>query len=155
MNTSGWRAPSLGHRLFPGARAATAALCALACTIQLVGCASQAAPPDVAADRYAGPPIHLEEDSSGHIIVVESPSGGWSITLDGVYEAFQRRDAFITIMRPNPLGMHTQAVVEQRLATFVPTNVPLRVVARVLPYSVKIEDDKPYSVTPISPSQAD
>lgn len=154
MNTCGRRVSSSGHRLFAGARGATAALCALAFAIQIVGCAGQAAPPDVTADRYAGPPIYLEEDSSGHVIVVESPSGGWAITIDGVYEAFERRDAYITIMRPNPLGMHTQAIVEQRLATFVPTNVPLRVLARTIPYTVKVDRDVPYSVAPISPSQA-
>lgn len=154
MNTSGRRAPDLGHRLLAGARAATAALCALACAIQFVGCAGRAAPPDVSADRYAGPPVRLEADTSGHVIVVESPSGGWAITLDGVYEAFQRRDAFITIMRPNPLGMHPQAVVEQRLATFVPTSTPVRVLARVIPYSVKIEDDQSYTVVPTPPIPA-
>lgn len=144
-----------GHRALVAARAATLAIGALACASQLVGCASQAAPPDVSADRYAGPPIRLEADPSGHLIVVESHSGGWSITLDGVYDAFQRRDAFITIMRPNPLGMHTQAVVEQRIATFVPTSTPIRVLARVIPYTVKIDDDQPYSPTPIGPSAAD
>lgn len=140
-----------GHRFFVAARAATMSLCALAAATQFVGCASQAAPPDVSADLYAGPPVHLAQDPSGQIIVFESPSGGWAITLDGVYDAFQRRDAFVTVMRPNPLGMHTQAVVEQRIATFVPSTTPLRVLARVVPYSVKIDPDQPYVVVPISP----
>ncbi len=154
MNTPGTRTPQrsalVRGRFFVAARAAT--LCALAAATQFVGCASQAAPPDVSADRYAGPPIHLAQDPSGQIIVVESPSGGWAITLDGVYDAFQRRDAFITVMRPNPLGMHTQAVVEQRIATFVPSNIQLRVLARVVPYTVKIDPDQPYVEAPISPA---
>lgn len=152
MNTSGRRAQRLGQRLFPGARAAT--LCAIACATHLVGCAGHATPPDTTADRYVGPPIHLEDDPSGQVIVVESPSGGWAITLDGVYDAFERRDAFVTIMRPNPLGLHTQAIVEQRLATFVPAGTTLRVLARTVPYSVKVDKEQPYSVAPISPTQA-
>lgn len=80
----------------------------------------------------------------GHIIVVEAPSGGWLVTLDGVYEAFGRRDAYITIQRPNPLGMHTQAIVEQHVATFVPTSTPIRVLARVVDYSVKPDTETPH-----------
>lgn len=139
MNTLGRRSP------VAVARAIAAVLCAAAGATQIFGCASRAAPPDVAADRYAGPPIHLEADPLGHIVVIEAPSGGWSVTLDGVYDAFKSREVFITIMRPNPLGLHTQAVVEQRIATFVPTTMELRVFARVAPYAVKPDEDQLYT----------
>ncbi len=90
MNTLGRRSP------VAVARAIAAVLCAAAGATQIFGCASRAAPPDVAADRYAGPPIHLEADPLGHIVVIEAPSGGWSVTLDGVYDAFKSREVFIT-----------------------------------------------------------
>ena len=117
---------------------------AIAFTPYIVGCAGAAAAPESVSDAYVGPPMRVEKDPMGHIVVIESPTGGWLATLDGVYEGFQRRDAYISLQRPNPLGFHSQALVEQRVATFVPNSMPLRDYARVIDFSVRPDTATPF-----------
>lgn len=81
---------------------------------------------------YSGPPIAIDSSGREHVLVLSAPSAGWSFTLDMVRESRRRQDLYVTIRRPNPLYEYAQVVVEQRLASPVPTSQPVAVYARVL-----------------------
>lgn len=93
------------------------------------GCAGRSAVQDSAP--YAGPPIEIDSAGPTHHVVMHAPTSGWAFTLDRVDEVRGGREAFVTIRRPNPAMIYSQAIVEQRIGTGVPATTTLRVLARV------------------------
>jgi hypothetical protein len=86
----------------------------------------------------------LTVDTSGaqQFVVFTAPSGGWAVQLDRTRRELFSVEAFITARRPNPAFVHTQSLVEHRVATGVPSTTPLTVYLRLLPHGQ--EDGEPY-----------
>ncbi|MFN0131234.1 MAG: hypothetical protein ACKVW3_01680 [Phycisphaerales bacterium] len=128
-----------------------AALVALA-----AGCSSSR--PKIADSAYAGPRIELRTParaSSGavaverggrkHVVIVLAPSSGWAVGFDREDRAFDRTDIYITLRRPNPAELQTQAIVTQEIATPADATRPARVYARVLDFDAPARS-QPYEL---------
>lgn len=122
---------------------------ACAGAVALGGCFSGPSRPEKDSQAYSGPPITIESSEAvaaappaglgligaQHILVLSAPTAGWSFTLDSVQDAYQRREVFLTIMRPNPAYPGARTAVEQRMASEVERRAPIDVYARVLDYT--------------------
>ncbi len=97
-----------------------------------IGCSSDSALPVVASEAYRGPAISLDSGGNFHVIVVQSPSPGYSVLLERVEESRGYDEAFVTIRTPNPRFSFPQVIVEQRALTNVRSTRPLRVNARLM-----------------------
>jgi hypothetical protein len=97
-----------------------------------IGCTSRPALPETSSDRYLGPPMALDTSAAQHMVVLQAPTPGWVATLDRVAEQYRHQAVFVTLRRPNPGFLYPQVIVEQRVATTVPSASPVKVYARVL-----------------------
>lgn len=86
------------------------------------------------------PPMALEASGSKHLVVVRANSGGWSVHLDKEELQPLGKRVYITIRRPDPAFIHTQALVDHRVLTDVASPTPLEIVARVLDHAAKPND---------------
>lgn len=100
----------------------------------LIGCAGGS---PAQGETYAGPPLSSAIIAGEHVVVIQSPSPGWTVTLDRVEEALGRRDVMLTLREPNPAYLYPQVVVEQRVSTRVPLRIPIRVLMRVTDFEGK------------------
>jgi hypothetical protein len=98
------------------------------------GCRSGVPSPMPTTPHYVGPGVSIETVSDRHVVVVQSPTPGWSIGLDRVNEQVGYREVLVTLRRPNPAFAYSQMIVEQRLGTPVNSDQPVRVLVRVLGY---------------------
>lgn len=80
----------------------------------------------------AVPPIRLAQTSGRHLVVMQVPTGGWTLSIDNTDVTPDGRRVHLTARRPDPAFMHTQALVELRVLTEVPQDTPIELVARVL-----------------------
>lgn len=80
----------------------------------------------------AVPPVRLDETSGRHLVVMQVPTGGWTLGVDNTEVTPDGRRVHLTVRRPDPAFMHTQAFVELRVLTDVPLDTPIELVARVL-----------------------
>jgi hypothetical protein len=81
------------------------------------------------------PPIRLDQTGGAggrHLVVMQVPTGGWTVTIDRAEVTPDGRRIFVTARRPDPAFMHTQAFVELRALSEVPVDTRVEVVARVL-----------------------
>lgn len=106
-------------------------VCALA--VPLAGCWSRATVLEDAA--FAGPPTSQSVAEGRHLLIVESPSPGWNITIDRTEPRLNEDHVFMTMQRPDPGALYAQVIVEQRLLTNVPETRPIRVYARVVDFA--------------------
>lgn len=107
-----------------------AALPALFAALMLSGCQSG---PEIArgdANPYRGPDLRVDSSRDQHQIIMTAPTGGWAITRDLARQDANGFEVFVTITRPNPRFVQTQAITEQRLATGVSSREPMTVYAR-------------------------
>jgi hypothetical protein len=117
----------------------------------LSSCAGGPVVPERSSLPYAGPPLSVESSAPQHRVLLSAPSGGWGLRLDQTIRRFDHTDVFITLVRPNPAYMQTQAVVSQEVGTGVdPASGPIRVYARILAHDA-IPGSQPYSATPPQP----
>lgn len=122
---------------------------ALAGLLNLRGCASDATSnpgdqpslPVTTTDPYRGPTIALDSTGPRHLVLIHSPSPGWTVSIDQVRP--DRRDVYITLMRPDPRYLYPQMIVEQTLDSTLPASKPARVLARVLDFGAT---DAPYGL---------
>jgi hypothetical protein len=82
----------------------------------------------------------LEASGAKHLVVVRANSGGWSVHLDKEELQPLGKRVYITVRRPDPAFIHTQALVDHRVLTDVPSSTPLEIVARVLDHAAKPND---------------
>jgi len=97
-----------------------------------IGCAGHPALPDVTSGPYTGPGMALDSSAAEYAVVVQAPTPGWVVGLDRVAEQYRHHAVFITLRRPNPGYLYPQVIVEQRIATTVPTTGAVKVYARIL-----------------------
>jgi hypothetical protein len=113
------------------APAAAAILLSAAAAFPLLsGCASTAAP-QVESGSYTGPGISDDTSGPTHTLVLTAPTGGWAFALDQVRKEFDHERIFVTVTRPDPAYMQTQALVRHEVGTGVPTDRPIKVFARI------------------------
>lgn len=94
----------------------------------LAGCHSG---PEIADnDPYRGPDLRVDSSRDQHQIVMTAPTGGWTITRELARQDASGFEVFVTITRPNPRFVQTQAITEQRLATGVSSREAMTVYAR-------------------------
>jgi len=106
-------------------------LMAMAAVSALPGCSSRTIP-EAVETPYAGPPLGLESKGKSHIVVLEAPTGGYSLTIDRVLERAGFYDVFVTVRTPDPRFFYTQAMTRLRAQAPLASAVPVRVCARVL-----------------------
>ena len=116
-----------------------AALIAAGCASDPVGSGGSDAP--LQSLVYAGPPVTIESHSPNHIVVVTTPTGGWSLIWD------ERADeaVYLTLRRPDSGFFHTQQLVPHRIGSGVPSGDPLAVHVRVLDHD-ESAGDQPYAL---------
>ncbi|TVS06301.1 MAG: hypothetical protein EA423_05775 [Phycisphaerales bacterium] len=96
----------------------------------LAGCHSGPVIADRDSDPYRGPDLRVDSSRDQHQIVMTAPTGGWAITRDLARQDASGFEVFVTITRPNPRFVQTQAITEQRLATGVSSREAMTVYAR-------------------------
>ncbi|HYE63447.1 MAG TPA: hypothetical protein VD997_15755 [Phycisphaerales bacterium] len=116
--------------LSAGTMIATAALTTV--LLAQIGCTGRPALPETTSEPYLGPPLAIDTSGSEHMVVIQAPTPGWVATLDRVAEQHRHQGVYLTLRRPDPSFVYPQVIVEQRVATTVPTQTPVRVYARVL-----------------------
>jgi hypothetical protein len=130
----------------PAAPAVAALLLSAAAALPLltVGCASSPAP-RIESGQYQGPAIADDTSGPTHTLVLTAPTGGWAFALDQVRKEFDYERVFVTVTRPNPAYMQTQALVRHEVGTGVPSDRPIRVFVRT---GQAGEDKGPYLQVP-------
>lgn len=116
----------------------------------------------ITAPDPAVPPIRLDQSggtggvggaggSGGrHLLIMQVPTGGWSFTIDKAEITPEGRRIFVTVRRPDPAFMHTQAFVELRALSEVPADTPVEIVARVLDRHQKTDSRVYARVEPVA-----
>lgn len=132
----------------------TAALLAAATFAALPGCFLFSSPsfPEAAAAPYQGPPLAIDRAGESPVIVLQAPSGGYTLTIDRVTERPGSHDVFATIRTPDPRFVHTQAIVEHRAIVPLPPAAAFRLCARIVPAGDTPEDDLYPVAIPVDPS---
>lgn len=105
-----------------------------------VGCGGGPEMPSITEGIYSGPVLSVDSSGRHHVVVMEAPTPGWAITLDRDLEVREYRQAFVTVMRPNPALVHPQVIVKQNLLTSVESRYPVRVYARLMDYQATATD---------------
>lgn len=114
----------------------------------LCSCSGSVRFPSKTSEAYGGPPLALASTPPQHRVILTAPSAGWSFLMDQSRRAFDHTDVFLTIIRPNPAYMHTQAQVHQEAATDIDPSEPVVIYARVLAHDAKA-GDQAYSPVPM------
>lgn len=117
----------------------------VAAGVLLGGCWSSPTVLDDAA--FAGPPVAQSVAEGRHLLIVESPTPGWNITIDRTEPRLNEDHVFMTMQRPDPGALYAQVIVEQRLLTDVPETRPIRVYARVIDFAQR-KNFPPYRPLP-------
>ena len=81
---------------------------------------------------FTGPSMQLDATSVVHVATFTTPSGGWGVKLDHTEEAVGHTNAFVTLTRPDPDQMVTQAIVEQSVSLNVALDATVHVYARIV-----------------------
>lgn len=92
---------------------------------------------NISTDPYQGPPLSVQTRSGQHVVVLTAPTSGWQFTSDATRQVYQRTNVFVTLVRPNPAWIFTEAQVEQEAATAIDPAQSIQVYARVLPYGTE------------------
>jgi hypothetical protein len=87
------------------------------------------------------------------MVVLTAPTGGWAAQLDHTRRQLGGMDVFITARRPNPAFLHTQALVEHRIATSVPTTDNASLYLRIVEFNQEPES-VPYRQAAEVPARA-
>jgi hypothetical protein len=80
------------------------------------------------------------------VLVLEAPSGGYTLTIDRVLERSKSWDVFATIRTPDPRFLYTQSVVQLRALTPLASTERLRICARTLAPDDKSDPEYPVAV---------
>lgn len=81
---------------------------------------------------YAGPEVRFAATEKTHLAIFTVPSGGWSAERDLVRDRFDARQVFVTLRRPAPTQITTQAITEHQVDTDVRLTENVEVFTRVM-----------------------
>jgi hypothetical protein len=119
----------------------------------LSGCVSRNIP-QVSEGTHVGPPLTLESSGPNHLVVMEAPSAGYSLTIDRVLERAGGSDIFATIRTPDPKYVHAQMIVTLQAAVPLASTTNARLCARVLAPGEEGDSDG-YRVVPLESGSGD
>ncbi|MCL4221478.1 MAG: hypothetical protein KJZ65_08905 [Phycisphaerales bacterium] len=118
-------------------------MCAIG--LALGGCWSSPTVLDDAA--FTGPPVTQSVAEGRHLLIVQSPTPGWKVTIDRTDPRLDEDLVFMTLERPDPGALYAQVVTEQRVLTNVVQTRPIRVYARVVEFAQR-KNFPPYRPLP-------
>ncbi len=85
-----------------------------------------------ASQPYAGPEVEVGRSGDMHAVRVTVPTGGWTLEGDRVELGHRSGSAYLTLRRPDPDRMQTQALEELDVVLGVPAGQGLAVYMRVV-----------------------
>ena len=91
------------------------------------GCASGSPPPIMSDVPYTGPAVEVEALAGMWVVVVRSPTPGWKVRVDRLWEEYGAQGVYVSLKEPNPAFSYPSTVVEQRLATGVRAADPAKI----------------------------
>lgn len=111
----------------------------------LAGCKLQRKLPWVSTESIVDsdpglPRITLGSAEGFHTVVMQAPSGGWTVRIDKSIRTAEGMRIYVTARRPDPAFSHTQAFVDLNALSDVPTDVPVTIVGRVLERDAQPKD---------------
>lgn len=121
-------------------KTALAAILVLFLAAALSGCHAVGPRPTVDRAPYAGPEVSIDSWAPRHQITITTPTGGWSAKLDQVRDGEGARDVFITLRRPDPEQMVTQALVPHTINSTADARIPIAVYIRVVEHGADPAD---------------
>jgi hypothetical protein len=98
----------------------------------ILGCQTPNAGPRVDPGPYTGPSVQVDSFAPRHQVVVTTPTGGWDVGVDQVRQSGQRRQVFITAVRPARDQMVTQALQRHELNSTIDSRIPIDIFIRVV-----------------------
>ena len=101
---------------------------------------------------YVGPQLSLETENGMHMVVMQAPSAGWSVSVDRSRQTAGPTEVLVTVRRPDPAFVYAQVIVDQRVLTRIDESQPIELFARVLDH--RGGSGRPYDrvvLTPIEP----
>jgi len=117
-----------------------------AATVALVLGACASPPPiDLTIDptaAYDGPPVNTTVVKGYHALSVVVPTGGWRMVDEHLERRFRDNRVFLTLRRPDPELMHTQAMAQFDVSPGVRADVPLAVYVRVIDFGAEPNDER-------------
>ena len=119
--------------------------------LALAGCAGRHVP-TVSDDRYDGPPLSVDSSGPSHVLVLDAPSGGYTLTIDRVLERSKSYDIFATVRTPDPRFFYTQSTVKLRALVPLASTERVRVCARTLAPSETEDPEYPVAL-PLPPAK--
>ncbi len=96
----------------------------------------------VGPGAYRGPLIGVDSSGDWHEVIAQTPTPGWTLTLDARRDMLGGERVFVTLRRPNPVAVYPSKTVAMHLLTPVRTTEGIEVYARVVPFTGG--DDAPY-----------
>lgn len=91
----------------------------------------------ISANAYPGPAMTVRPLEGRHLLVVNAPNPGWLVTIDKTERRLDDTRVFVSLRRPDPGMLYTQAVVEQKVLTTVSETRDIVVYARTLEFGRK------------------
>ena len=110
----------------------------------LTGCGGGPGQFTISSETYRGPELAIQSKPPQHVVIMQAPTPGWIFSFDASRPQFGFTDVFLTITRPNPAFVFSQAVVSQEVGTEIGVNEPIVVYARVLAHDT-VPDSQAYS----------
>jgi len=95
------------------------------------------------------PPIRIDALDGNHMLVMQSPNPGWSISIDKHERIAEGEQILITVRRPDPAFMYTQNIVEKRVLTEISGSTNIVLFARVLEFGEKAGEHGYGRLTPV------
>lgn len=119
----------------------------------MTGCGGGPREFTISSETYRGPELAIQSKPQQHVVIMQAPTPGWIFTFDASRPQFGFTDVFLTITRPNPAFVYSQAVVTQEVGTEIDVNQPIVVYARILAHDT-VPDSQAYSRAAASPAKA-
>ncbi len=116
-------------------------LLAVVASATLFACASGRVSYEVVEAPWTGPRMTLGTLAETRTATFEVPTGGWAIHLDHTETRFGRVLAYVTLTRPGPGTMVSQAFTSHTISLDAAADQPVDVFARILEAPVSDEPD--------------
>jgi hypothetical protein len=89
---------------------------------------------------YDGPPVRRSVVEGEHVVAIVVPSGGWELLGENIDREFRDNRVYVTLVRPDPEMMHTQARMSFNVTTGVRADEPLAVYVRIVDHGAEPND---------------
>lgn len=97
--------------------------------LALTGCGSPTGP-RITGRAFTETPARVEPSGDRWVAVFTAPTGGWRAEFDTTRRMFNGQEVFVTLIKPHPDLMVTQALTDLHVRTPVATTEAVRIYAR-------------------------